>query len=224
MFHLNDEHAPRIESFVFRMTTIQVVHLETSHYSEGVFLLVRADLEHSGRDSECFERLIVQPFVEVYQLRDKSHVRVHATTTLLAIVETVLESHAPRKYQVADAQCRRSRDPLHTVHEDAAVLLASIFHEFDGLVEHGRNLLSNVIFQVVSFVDHSIIFEIVLRIVTSAVDHMRDAIFFEEGLILSHLITSQIQESIDNLRAHTPINQVFILFSRGAFEVEILVV
>jgi hypothetical protein len=78
------------------------------------------------------------------------------------------------------------------VHEDAAVLLASILHELDGLVEHARNLLSNVIFQVVSFVDDPIIFEIVLGIVTSAVDDVRDACFFEGGLILGHLVTSQV--------------------------------
>ena len=108
MFHLNDEHAPRIESFVALATTVEVVHLEAGDHSEGVFFLVRADLEHSGRDSECLERLVVQTFVEVDELRDKSHVGVDAATTLLAIVETVLEGHAPCKYQVADAECRRS--------------------------------------------------------------------------------------------------------------------
>jgi hypothetical protein len=110
------------------------------------------------------------------------------------------------------------------VHVDAAVLFASIFHELDSLVEYGGDLLSNVVFQVVSFVYDSIIFEIFRRIVTSAVDNVRDARFFEGGLVLGDLVTAEVQESIDNLGADTPIDKVFILFTGGAFEVEILVV
>ena len=64
-------------------------------------------------------------------------------------METVLESHAPREYQVTDAESRRSGDPLDTVHEDASVLLTGIFHELDGLVEDAGDVLSDVIFQVV---------------------------------------------------------------------------
>ena len=139
-------------------------------------------------------------------------------------METVLKSHTPCKYQVADAQCRRSGNPLHTVHVDAAVLFASIFHELDSLVEYGGDLLSNVVFQVVSFVYDSIIFEIFRRIVTSAVDNVRDACFFEGGLVLGDLVTAEVEESIDNLGADTSIDKVFILFTGGAFEVEILVV
>lgn len=96
MLRLNDKHAPRIESFVTLAAAVKVVHLETGDDAEGVFFLVGADLVHSGRDGECFEGLVVEAFVEVDELGDESHVGVNAATTLLAIVETVLERHAPR--------------------------------------------------------------------------------------------------------------------------------
>jgi len=53
---------------------------------------------------------------------------------------------------------------------------------------------------------------------------MSYAMLFKGSLILGDLVTSEVQESIDDLGADTPVNQVFILFPRRPFEIKVLVV
>ena len=70
-----------------------------------------------------------------------------------------------------------------------SMLRASLINELYCIIEYAFDLLSNMILKVIFFIGNLII-EIVRTIVGSTVDHMCDAVFLEDILILSNEITS----------------------------------
>ena len=70
-----------------------------------------------------------------------------------------------------------------------------------------------MVLQMVSFVDDPFIFEVVFRVVASAVDNVSNASLFEGLLVLGHFVTAQVKESLHYFTTNASPYQVFIFFA-----------
>jgi len=71
-----------------------------------------------------------------------------------------------------------------------ATLSSGLHHELNRVVENAGYVLSNMIFQVVAFVDDSFILMIVITVVGCAVDYMGDADVGKSLSIFGHKIST----------------------------------
>ena len=71
-----------------------------------------------------------------------------------------------------------------------ATLSSGLHHELNRVVKNACYVLSNMIFQVVAFVDHSFFLVIVITVVGCTIYHMSDTDVGKSLGIFSHQITS----------------------------------
>jgi hypothetical protein len=113
---------------------------------------------------------------------------------------------------------------LHTVHIDAPVLFAAVLHELNSIVKDARDVFLIMIFQVVSLIYNTLIFEIVFTVIARAVDYVSDSSLFKSRFVLCNFVAAQEQKSIQYLATDAPPDQIFILFSGGPFEIKVLII
>ena len=81
-----------------------------------------------------------------------------------------------------------------------------------------------MILQVVTLVDDSHIFVIVITIVSSAIDHVCDANLLKRFSVLGHEVSTKIEEVVYDLRTDALVEFVFVLFATGTTVVKVFVV
>ena len=185
-------------------------------------------MAHQTEDSRIHgqgpEVRILQSLLEPHQLLDKLEVGVGAGPSVFNSLVALVIRDALRKDHIRDDHRSRARDTLHAVHVKFSALATAIGHELDRVVEAASNVLARVILQVVALVDHALVFMVVLAVVGSAVNHVRDANVFEDFRVFGDEIATQVQEVIDDLRADSLVKLVFVLFARGSPIVKIFVI
>lgn len=180
--------------------------------------------EDARADVERHKVRVLQALLEPHELLDELEVRVGACSSVLDSPVSLVISDSFGKDHVRNANGGRARNSLHAVHVKFATVTAAIAHELDRVVEATRNVLGNMILQVVTLVDDALILMIVVTVVCRAVDHVRDANVFEYFRVLGDQIAAQIQEVIYDLRAHAFVELVLVLLPRRAPEVEVFIV
>ena len=65
---------------------------------------------------------------------------------------------------------------------------------------------------------------IVITIVRSAIDHMRDANLLKRFSVLGHEVSTKIEEVVYDLRTDALVEFVFVLFATGTTVVKVFVV
>ena len=85
------------------------------------------------------------------------------------------------------------------MHIKFATLRSALRHVLDRIVEAAGDILCNVIFQVVAFVNHTLILMIVVTVISCAIDHMRDSNVLKHFCIFRDEVTAKVQEVIDDL-------------------------
>lgn len=95
--------------------------------------------------------------------------------------------------------------------EDAATFLLSLAHELDDLVETALNVFPNVVLQVQREVLDTLINMIVGGVIRCAVYDVSYAICFKLSKVLGHLVTSEVDEIVEDGRTNTVEHGVFIL-------------
>ena len=157
---------------------------------------MRSKHEHAGGDRYTVKGFFKESFIEANQLGYEGHIRVGNRATLLDVFQAFVESHLLFVNEICQADSGTARNTLNAVHVNLSVLIARLLYELDGIVENTLNLLSHVVFQVVLFVLESAVM-IVCAIISRTVDHMRDALLFQQLLIMCNKISTQVQEIID---------------------------
>lgn len=106
---------------------------------------------------------------------------------------------------------------------NSAILIPSILHKCDSVVEDTLNVLLHIVLQMVAAISHSFILKVIFAEVCCTVDYMRDSCLFEGFLILGDHVTSKVKEFIYDLGAHSAPNHVLVLFAGSTLEIEIVI-
>lgn len=110
------------------------------------------------------------------------------------------------------------------MHIDAPVLFAAVLHELNSIVKDARDVLFIMIFQVVSLIYNTLIFEVFFTVIARAVDYVSDSSLFKSRFVLCDFVAAQVQKSIQYLATDAPPDQIFVLFSGGPLEIKVLII
>lgn len=99
----------------------------------------------------------------------------------------------------------------------------AVHQELDCVVENAGNVFADVIFQMIALVDNSFVLVVVVAVVGCTVDHVGNAVRRKLICIPGHEVSTKEEEPIDDLRAETLVNLVFVFFARSASVVKILI-
>ena len=93
---------------------------------------------------------------------------------------------------VGDADGGRARDALHAVHVALAALAPTVGDKLNCVVEDASNVLRNVVLQVVAPVDYAHRLVVVVAVVRSAIDYVRDAATLENFCVARDEVSTQV--------------------------------
>ena len=180
--------------------------------------------EHSRVDLDRIEIRIVLSAFPPDQLLDEGHVRVCAGTSILHSLVSLWVRDALSVNHVRTTDGRRAGNTLHAVHIALSALASHIAEELDCVVEDTGNILFVMISQVIGLVHDALVLVIILTVVSSAVDHMRDAEVLKDFSVFSDQVTSKVEVVIDDLGADSLVELIFVLFARRATVVEVFII
>lgn len=80
-----------------------------------------------------------------------------------------------------------------------SVLTSCLSNEINSIVKNTRNVLTNVVFQVIGLVLNTLRLQVVFRVVSRAIDNMRYVQLLEHLLVSCDDITAQVHKSVDHL-------------------------
>jgi hypothetical protein len=110
------------------------------------------------------------------------------------------------------------------VNVDFTTCRSCITNELDGVVEDTSDVFLDMVLQVVTLVDDSLVLVVIVTVVSCAVDHVSNALVGENFSIFGHQVTSEVEEVVDDLGANALVVFVFVFFARGATIVKVFVI
>ena len=161
--------------------------------------------------------------MEPDQLSHETHIWIGNLSSLPYVVESFLNSYFLCEYHIAETHSWWSWDTLNTVDVNSSSFLFCLLHEFDNFIETAFNILPYVILQVERQIFDSLVNMVVSWVISSTVDDVCDSVFLKLWMIFCNLVTTQIEEIIENAWAYTIKHCILIHFSRSSLIVEFLI-
>lgn len=140
---------------------------------------MRANHEDPRTHWNAVELGLEETFIEADKLSNEGHIWVCHWPALFDVGKSFIEGHLILEDQVGETHCRTSRDTLHTVDINLALLLARFLDEAQSIVENALNLLSHVVLQMILLILELGV-KVVCAIVCGAIDHVSDALLLQK--------------------------------------------
>jgi len=144
---------------------------------------------------------IMKTLPPLFKLSNETHVWICAGAQFATEIVAIGESHFGREDEVRDYNRGGSGNSLHAVDQYFASFCLRAFYEFNRVVKDARDVLENVVFQVVIFIFNALLLHIVGTPVRRTVDNVRYSNIPELFFIARNQVSAQIKEVIQDFRA-----------------------